>query len=288
MQTTFSKNLPKEKKAELKKIVEIIKKHAQIEMIILFGSYARGDFVDYDEKEFEGHIESYSSDFDILVVLRSQKLAKEHDVWFKIEDEIEAKKIITPVNIIPESVHHIQEQLQKKRYFYTDVLKDGILLYESKDFKLEIRAGELTRKEKKAVAKEDFKIWFSKAKDFFDNYRFNLEKGKNNLSAFHLHQTTESLFSAILLVFRGYKQKTHDLLRLNRQVCKHGKELKKIFPRKTDKEQHLFTLLKRAYVDARYSKEYKITETELKQIAKRVEKLMELTEKICKETIKSI
>ena len=288
MNTEFSKNLPKEKKVELKKIVETIKKHAKVEMIILFGSYARGDFVDYDEKEFEGHIESYASDFDILVVLRSQKLAKEYDVWFKIEDEIEAKKIITPVNIIPESVHHIQEQLQKKRYFYTDVLNDGILLYESKDFKLEIRAGELTKKERKAVAREDFQIWFKKAKRFFDYYEIGVEKKYYNEAAFHLHQTTESLFSAILLVFRGYKQKTHDLLRLNRQVCKHDKALKKIFPRKTDKEQHLFTLLKRAYVDARYSKDYKITKIELRQIAKQVEKLLKLTEQICKAEIKAI
>ena len=293
MKTKLPDNLSKEKQTELKKIVKIILANAKPELIILFGSYARGDFVEYDKKQVEGHIESYASDFDILVVLKSQKLAKDYNTWFKIEDEIEAKGIITPINLIPESVHHIQGQLQKKRYFYTDVLKEGVLLYESKDFSLEIREGELTKKEKREVASEDFKLWFDNAKMFLEDYSSNFKKGLKDEKyfkkcAFFLHQTTESLFTAILLVFRGYKPKTHDLLRLNRQICKHGKEFKKIFPRRTDKEQHLFTLLKRAYVDARYSKEYKITKQELKALAKQVKELMKLTKVACKAKIKSI
>lgn len=161
------------------------------------------------------------------------------------------------------------------------------MLYESKDFKLEIRAGELTPKEKKIVAREDLKAWLKNAKDFLIDYNHALKRKSYNKSAFFLHQTTESLFSAILLVFRGYKPKTHDLLRLDRQVRKHDPKLKKVFARKTEKEKILFTLLKRAYVDARYSKEYKITKTELKQIAKQVEKLLILTEDICKAKIKT-
>ena len=70
MQTTLPKHLKRNKRAEFKKIVEIIKKHVQVEMIILFGSYARGDFVEYDEKQVQGHIETYESDFDIIVALR--------------------------------------------------------------------------------------------------------------------------------------------------------------------------------------------------------------------------
>ena len=297
MQATFSKNLSKEKKAELKKIVEIIKKHAQVEMIILFGSYARGDFVDYDEKEFEGHIESYASDFDIFVVVKNNKLEKDVNVWHKIDEEIgeliETKIIKTPVNIIPESIGHIEEQLEKKRYFYTDLVKDGVLLFSNGGFKLKLREGELSVEEKKVVAKEDFKKWFKKAKTAFEIYEFSFEKISKdkehlNESAFNLHQTTERLFTALLLVFIGYKPKTHDLLWLDRQARKINADFKNIFPRNTGKEKHLFNLLKKAYVDSRYSKEYRITKTELKQIAKRVEKLMELTEKVCKEKIKSI
>ena len=109
-----------------------------------------------------------------------------------------------------------------------------------------------------------------------------------NKSAFNLHQTAENLFTALLLVFNGYKPKTHDLEWLLREAKRYDKNFKDIFPRKTAEEKHLFNLLKRAYVDARYSKEYKITKQELKQLAKQVKELMKLTKIACKAKIKSI
>ena len=42
-----------------------------------------------------------------------------------------------------------------------------------------------------------------------------------------------------------------------------------------------YKLLKEAYIRARYDKKYKITEEELLYLTKRVEKLKDVTEKIC-------
>ncbi|MDD5596740.1 MAG: hypothetical protein PHV82_02275 [Victivallaceae bacterium] len=49
----------------------------------------------------------------------------------------------------------------------------------------------------------------------------------------------------------------------------------------------MFDLLKRAYVEARYDMEYKITGEELKYLAERVKLLQATTEKVCEEKIKS-
>jgi len=60
-----------------------------------------------------------------------------------------------------------------------------------------------------------------------------------------------------------------------------------IFPDETEEEKMLFRLLDHAYIDARYNRHYKITKEQLGQLATWVQKLHEVTEKICKEKIES-
>ena len=55
----------------------------------------------------------------------------------------------------------------------------------------------------------------------------------------------------------------------------------------TDEEKKLFELLDYAYIGARYDREYKITKQQLEQLAPRIKKLHETTEKICIAKIES-
>ncbi len=68
-------HLPARKKDELKRVVSIIREMVPTtEMIILFGSHARGDWV--EDVYQEGHITyEYKSYFDILVVTEDKKTA---------------------------------------------------------------------------------------------------------------------------------------------------------------------------------------------------------------------
>jgi hypothetical protein len=59
----------------------------------------------------------------------------------------------------------------------------------------------------------------------------------------------------------------------------------KVFPQASKEERHRFDLLKRAYVDVRYSGDYRITKEDLEHLSGRVELLCTLTEQICKEKI---
>jgi predicted transcriptional regulator len=60
-----------------------------------------------------------------------------------------------------------------------------------------------------------------------------------------------------------------------------------VFPQQTESQKKCFELLDRAYVDARYKKGYRITKRQLEYLAKRVQKLQRLTNKICKQKIES-
>ena len=68
--------LPEHKQGELKAIVQaLIPRFAEIEMVILFGSYARGEQVD-DIYAENGNTYSYRSDYDSLIVMSKNGHAK--------------------------------------------------------------------------------------------------------------------------------------------------------------------------------------------------------------------
>ncbi|MCC8406178.1 MAG: HEPN domain-containing protein [Rickettsia endosymbiont of Sceptobius lativentris] len=117
---------------------------------------------------------------------------------------------------------------------------------------------------------------------------FNPELGlRDNLNkcAFELHQATESLYSTILLVFSNYKPKSHDIEELGSMAGNYDNELWTVFPQLNEEQKKCFELLQKAYVDARYDKNYKITKEQLLYLIERVEKLKEITERICLKQI---
>ena len=108
-----------------------------------------------------------------------------------------------------------------------------------------------------------------------------------------VHQTTESLYMAVMLVFTNYKPKTHDIEKLGRKAASFDPRFLKVFPqpasdeRRATSDEIAFKLLKKAYIDARYKKDYKITKKQLEYLAERVRILQRLTKRICKAKIEN-
>jgi uncharacterized protein len=79
--------------------VQHICQHAPVEMIILFGSYARGDWV--EEYAADGVHFEYQSDFDLLVLVETRSLTEQGRLEHTLEDAIETlPDIHTPVSVI--------------------------------------------------------------------------------------------------------------------------------------------------------------------------------------------
>lgn len=279
--------MPEHKQKELKLITRIIlDKFPEAEMIILFGSYARGTWVE-DSYVEDKVIYEYASDFDILLITKDQKIASQARKQTFVEQAIEKKKQIkTPVSIIYHGINYVNTSISQGHYFFTDIKKEGILLYDSGKYKL-AETKELTPAAKKKNAEEDFEQWFESAKRFYTNYQDNFKRQWYKEAAFLLHQAVERFYHTIIVVFTGNKPKMHNLETLGKRAANMDGEFLKIFPRDTVEQDRLFKLLKHAYVDARYKKEYKITKAELEYLAKRVKILQRLTKKICKAKIES-
>ena len=280
-------HLPLHKQAELKLVTSIIRKQfPSAHMIILFGSYARGEWV--EDIYTEGHITyEYISDFDILVLTRLKKTANNFSKQNSVDDLIIARKAIkTPVSVIYHSIGQVNYQLKEGRYFFSDIKKEGITLYDTGKLEL-ARIRKPSKAKRKQIAEEDFKQWFLSAKVFYKQYENALKMREYKNAAFQLHQAVERFYSATLLVFTGYKGKRHNIEKFGRQVSGYDTAFLKVFPRATAEQDENFKLLKKAYIDARYKKEYKITKKQLEYLAKCVKKLQRLTKKICAAKIES-
>ena len=102
-----------------------------------------------------------------------------------------------------------------------------------------------------------------------------------------LHQVTERFFSCTLLTLTNYLLKTHNIEKLKKYCAEQDLAFADIFPMDDKFHRRSFRRLQRAYIDARYSMHYEITEEELAYLAEEVEKLKVLVERVCLVRLKT-
>lgn len=281
------RHLPQNKKDELQAIVSYIIEKKSVEMVILFGSYARGNWVE-DKYVENGTTYEYKSDYDLLVVVEDEERASRVNPAKRLRQKIRRNiELTAPINLIYHGIDYLNSEIEDGNYFFTDILKEGVRLYHSKKHVL-AKPKQLTTKDRIRKAQIYFDKWFVSANDFFETFKFDFNREKLNQAVFLLHQATERYYMTALLVFTDYKPKTHDLDELNNKTQKLDVRFKTVFPKQTEEEERLFTLLKKAYIDSRYKMEYAIKKEELEYLSERVKVLQNLTEKICKEKIEQL
>lgn len=277
------KYLPENKQEELQKIVSAIHKTCKdVEKIILFGSYARGDYKekkDLKPQQKTGHI----SDYDVLVVTEKKETTDEFVSW----SGAEKLKLSAPVRVIAHDIQSLNISLAEGQYLFTDIKKEGVILYDSKKYKLANKR-KLKPEENQRIAKDYFEHWFDRAQAFLKGYGFYLDEKDYKSSAFNLHQAAEHSYKTILLVFTNYNPQEHYLGILGRTAAKHHSELANLFPKKTQKEKDRFKLLDYAYIGGRYDPSYRISKEDLGILAKDVQKLLKLTKEICEGKIRGL
>ncbi len=277
-------HLPSHKQNELNRIRDAIRQQcADVEMIILFGSYARGDYKeakDLNPNRKSGHV----SDYDILVVTGQKATALDTGLWDGITHTINALDLSAHAKLITHDIQELNIKLAEGQYFYTDIKKEGCVLYDSGRHALaEERV--LDEKERQRIAQDHFDHWFKRAQSFLKNYRFNLDQKDYSMAAFMLHQAAEASYKTLLLVFTNYNPNEHLLDLLIEETREFSRELESVFPRKTQQEQDLFGLLDYAYIGARYDPGYKISAEGLAYLGERVEVLVGIVERVCREKI---
>jgi len=292
--------LPAGKRQELEFVVEVLRegfaeaithrtmprfKNGRILKIILFGSYARGDWV-------EDPVGRYFSDYDLLVVVNHEDLTDLAEFWDKTEKRLlkelaSGVKLRTQPSLVVHSLDDVNEKLKLGRYFFMDILRDGIQLYAEPGHPF-VNPQPLSTLDALTETKAYFEDWFSSAAAFQRGAKFFEQDGRPKEAAFALHQSAEKLYHCVLLVMTLYSPKTHRMNRLRDLAEELDARLIGIWPGSNKFERRGYDLLRRAYVEARYSARYKITSEELAWLDERITLLQGLVREICEERIAAL
>ena len=299
MMRTDLDHLPPAKQRELERVVQLIfeefddafalskhewKKAGRILKVILYGSYARGTWVD------EPHTaKGYQSDYDLLIIVNDKRLTDRVKYWAKLDERLMREygvtgTLHTPVNFIVHTLQEVNDGLAHGRYFFMDVAKEGVALYQSDDTELH-KPKPKTPAQALAMAQEYFDEWFPSAAALKEGTDFYIGRDRLKEAAFSLHQATERLYHCVLLVCTFYTPHVHNLGFLRTQAERIDGRLTYVWPRDTKRDRARFEKLKEAYVKARYSKHYRITKDELEWLGLQVEELGRVVHEVCSERL---
>ncbi|TAV97316.1 HEPN domain-containing protein [Rhizobium ruizarguesonis] len=286
-------HLPERKQRELARVVDILheefqdalkdssaefKKMGRVLKVILFGSYARGDWVD------EPHtLKGYRSDYDLLVIVNNRKLSDFATYWYKAADRfLHDRGIKTPVSFIVHSRREVNTALHEGQYFFSDIPREGIVLYELDDEPLP-EPKPLSKAEEYRAAKEHFEERFPFSTDLLDGFKLYVEKRRYKHAAFFLHQVIEHAYSAALLTLSNYSPASHNLTFLRKLAESRDRRLVDAWPRDQQRYRAWFNTINEAYVKARYSKHFEVSEEALTWLGERAADLHILVKTVCEE-----
>ena len=293
-------HLPEAKRRELAHVVEVVRegfafaiarrtmpdlRGGKLLKIVLFGSYARGDWV-------EDPVGRYFSDYDLLVIVDREALTDVPEFWARTEERLlqdlsAGQQLRTPVSLIYHSIDDVNEKLRLGRYFFIDIVRDGVVLFEEEGFPLD-EPQALSPAEALRETREYYEEWFESAAGFLDTANYAISQGRPKEAAFQLHQATERFYHCLFLVRTLYSPKTHNLNQLRQLAEDIEPRLKGVWPRGTKFERRCYELLREAYVKARYSRHYRISAEQLEWLSGQIGALQQLVRELCVERIDAL
>ena len=294
-------HLPQVQQDELARVVRILmaefeevtgratqpwRRNGKIYKVILFGSYARTTGVDETDN-------GYQSDFDLLIVVSHKDLTEIADYWYVAEDKIlRDRSIGRPVNIIVHSIDEVNSALKRGEYFWVDIVRDGIAIYELPQHELATPMP-ATPQDALAIASGyftaklgDINVWLETASE--QAAKENDAPRYRRHAAFNLHQATEAAYACFLLVRTLYFPRSHNIKFLRSLAEDSEPRLIEAWPRATKLDRRRFELLKRAYVEARYSANYEISREDLDVLTGCVRRLRDLVEAVSRERLEEL
>jgi len=282
-------HLPEAKQQELQRIVATILDACDaVEMVILYGSHSRGDWKNGPHEQGKGRLVIHKqSDYDILVITLDEYSARDGSLWRGVKDACNKSGLSTYLSLIPRDIFFVNQNLREGQYFFSEVIEQGVLLYDSGRMTLEERKA-LDPQEQKRIAQSVYDDVFGSAKEFFDVYEYVFNKGSYKMAAFQLNQACEHTYKAVLLIFGGESPHEHLLEKLEGWAIDYVPYIEGSIPRETKEEQEMFDLLDYAYIGARYDYRYNITEAQLRQLSIGVKQLQDVVDDACQHKIQTL
>jgi len=257
--------------SNIEKIVEKIVGTEKADIVILFGYYAFPSGKPSDDHAYE-----------ILVI------TDHHETREELANELVGAfaDSVPQVNGVIETITLLNINLEQGLFYFSDILREGIILYNNEEFALSKPAA-ISLSKRRRIAEQDFKEWFQKAKESWASALEEEKAGRLPKSAFYLNQTAEFCYTTIEMVFSHNYFEEHNIKAQRDRIRAFDKRIHNAFPVNSTAEVEAFDELAKAYVSGQYleESEYSVSSEMIQYWSQECRKLIALVGEICKDKI---
>ena len=236
--------------------------------LILHGPYAEKDWGEIAPGEA----------FRLLAIVNYPRLARSERDWRLVRDRLrrawEHGEISRPVRLAVESLERVNGALVEGVPHFVTIAEQGIALYQMEGLRLK-EPRRLPMRERAIRGVAEFIRWHKRGTGFLAGAAFYRDRGDAPMAALMLHQACEHFYLCVLRSISLHAPRTHALDELREAAEALDPHLCSAWPRYIRFERRAFGCIRRAYVEARYGRSYRISGEELSWAFARVEILAE-------------
>ena len=216
--------------------------------------------------------------FRLLAIVNYSRLARSERDWRLVRDRLrrawEHGETTRPVRLSVESLERINGALVDGVPHFVTIAEQGIALYQMEGLRLK-EPRRLAVRERAIRGVAEFIRWHKRGTGFLAGAAFYRDRGDAPMAALMLHQACEHLYLSVLWSISLHAPRTHALDELREAAEALDPHLCSAWPRDSRFERRAFGCIRRAYVEARYGRSYRISAEELAWAFDRVEILAE-------------
>lgn len=216
--------------------------------------------------------------FRLLAIVNYPRLARSERDWRLVRDRLrrawEHGEITRPVRLAVESLERFNGALVEGVPHFVTIAEQGIALYQMEGLRLK-EPHRLPVRERVIRGAVEFIRWHERGTEFLAGAAFYRDRGNAPMAALMLHQACEHFYLCVLRSISLHAPRTHALDELREAAEALHPRLCSAWPRDSRFERRAFGCIRRAYVEARYGRSYRISGEELSWAFDRAEILAE-------------
>lgn len=227
----------------------------------------------------------------LLAIVNHPRLVATQQNWRLICDRLrrawEFGENARPVRLTVHSLEQVNHALAEGTPHFVTIATEGIALYEFDRTPLKMPR-HLPATERRARGQIEYARWYRRASDFLLGAVFFQDRDNTLMAALLLHQACEHFYQCIMWSLTLHGRRTHALDELREVAEAQDERLCSAWPRNTPFERHAFSCIRRAYIEVRYGRNYRISSEELFWAMERAVQLKQLVQIVCRERLDAI
>ncbi len=256
-------------------------RQGRIIKLLLHGAHAQEDWHDVPSGEA----------IHLLAIVNHPRLARQQQHWHLVRDRLhrawEFGEIAQPVRLTVNSLERVNHALTEGVPHFVTIATGGIALYEFDRTPLKMPRY-LPASERHARGSAEYARWHGRATDFLLGAAFFEDQGNAPMAALLLHQACEHLYQCVIWSLTLHGPRTHALDELREMAEVLDRRLHLAWPREMPFERRAFGCIRRAYVEVRYGRNYRISADELTWATERTVLLQRLVQDVCCDRLDAV